>query len=157
MGFIYAVGFARWNEDQDLKARFGSEWLEYKKNVKNWMPSLEPCTDPNQKAVLYYAKGCGICSDLASKVEKLHPKGLQLKPAQEHPSCDLNRVTYELTGPNIFLREQGVLAVARALEHTNIMWTIFACFMRLPVMSWVLQAIIDSVGGAPKTIRRVVS
>ena len=82
----------------------------------------------------------------------LSPISLKLVPAEEHPSRDLSRLTYELSNPNI--TADGVVGLARALEHINIFWAIIGGFIRLPIISYLLQLIVDSIGGGPRKVCR---
>ena len=151
IGFIYSVGFAAWSEEIDLRERFGSECIDYFKEVKPWIPRLEPRV--KDVATLYYSVNCGLCSELALIIGRMSPIGLQLVPAEEHPSKDLNRISYELA--ELDISDQGIVAIARALEHTNLAWAIFASFMRLPLIRWVLQLITDAIGGGPRQVCRI--
>ncbi len=36
--FVYSELFVRWHHTVDIEKRFGDEWFEYRKNVKNWVP-----------------------------------------------------------------------------------------------------------------------
>ncbi len=38
LGVVYAEGLARWSEAEDLRARYGEEWLEYRSRVGRWWP-----------------------------------------------------------------------------------------------------------------------
>ena len=152
MAFIYSVGFAAWSEERDLQIRFGKDWSAYASEVRKWIPRLVPLVKDD--AVLYFSANCGVCSDLAQKIARLNPKGLRLVPAEMHPHRDLNRVTYELSDQNI--SAEGIVAIARALEHVNIAWAFLGSFIRLPIIHQLLQLITDSIGGGPRKICKVV-
>ncbi len=72
--------------------------------------------------------------------------------AEKHPTRDLWRITYDPGDgtPD----EEGVAAIGRALEHINFAWAFAGMAMRLPLVSYVLQAIVDASGGGPQRIRR---
>ncbi len=151
VALVYSVGFAAWSEEQDLQRRFGVEWADYSSEVRKWIPRLHPSV--KSEATLYYSANCGICSELAQKISILSPKGLRFVPAEQHPSKDLTRVTYELTTQDI--SAEGIVAIARALEHVNIAWAFLGSFIRLPLISSILQLITDSIGGGPRQVCRI--
>lgn len=157
VAFSYSAGLARWDENQELEARFGQEWLNYRKAVRQWLPSWRPWhASLNDKNIfparLYYDEGCNQCSELAEWFKKRSPVGLILIAAQDHPSKDLKRLTYDpMNGNN---DQSGVCAFAKALEHINLAWALIGCFMRLPLVSQFLQLVSDLTDGEPRQVCR---
>ena len=139
VGVAYGIGLANWSEANELRERFGEEWNQYRLNTRNWIPRLTPYAPRHAK--LYVAGGCRTCTEFGNIISRLRPIGLDFVPAEYHPGEKLSRITYECDG----IAETGVRAIGRALEHVNIAWAILGCFMRLPVLSSVLQLIADSV------------
>ena len=103
--------------------------------------------------MLYYAAGCGVCSEFAEKLKGLRPIGITFVPAELHPTRNLTRITYELLEESI--SDEGVAAIARLLEHVNFAWALFGSFLRLPVIGGILQLIIDSTGGEEREVCRI--
>jgi protein-S-isoprenylcysteine O-methyltransferase Ste14 len=103
-------------------------------------------------ACLYVAAGCGQCSTIGRWLQAREPIGLTFVAAEDHPSRDLWRITYD-PGDGTS-DEEGVVAIGRALEHINFAWAFAGMAMRLPLVSFMLQAIVDASGGGPQRIRR---
>ncbi len=146
---IYSEGFARWHNKAELENHFKG-WPTYKKHVRNWFPRWHPYIQTEAK--MYFARRCDICQETLSWLEELSPKGITFFAAENHPSRDLERVAYEHGDGRI--EEDGVLAIARAFEHINLLFAILGWFMHLPLISQVLQIIVDGSGErGPKVIR----
>lgn len=149
--FVYSVGFANWSELGDMENRFGRTWLQYKSNVSNWNPRRRPYY-PVEKAPahLFVAESCIPCSQLAHWFMQRNPIGLQILPAETHPSQSLTRLTYESADGHY--QEVGVAALARGLEHIHLGWALLAVVMRLPLIRPFLQLVTDAVGGDKQTL-----
>lgn len=145
VSFIYSLGIARWSEGEDMKQRFGEAWGAYKKEVPSWRFRL---SSDYPQAQLYIARDCGICSELRRWLEKQDATGLVFKHAEDFPDTPLTRITY--TAENV--RVSGVVAVAEAFQHLNIRFAFLGWFMRLPLVSLLLQCALD-VSGAGKMVR----
>jgi protein-S-isoprenylcysteine O-methyltransferase Ste14 len=153
MTLVYSSGLARWNEGEEMHARFGASWSRYRKEVQDWKPRWKPWHDPQCPVPrLYVAEGCGPCSEVRRWFESRYPIALSIMAAEDHPSQDLVRITYDAmdgTPP-----EEGVAAFARGLEHLNFAWGYVGACLRLPLVSQFVQALIDVSGLGPQTIRR---
>jgi protein-S-isoprenylcysteine O-methyltransferase Ste14 len=160
MSVVYGCGIAASDEGATLGARFGAPWRSYRNHVRAWIPRLSPyhasadgAAPETPPARLYVAATCGPCSEIAAWFGARRPLGLELVAAELHPSRDLWRITYE---PGDGSRdEEGVAAVARALEHVHLGWALIGWTMRLPLLRSVLQLLIDASGGEAKVIARV--
>ena len=160
MAIVYSAGIAAWDEGEDLRARFGDRWIAYRRHVRPWWPRWRPFVMPDDDARprlprlprLYVAASCGQCSTIGRWLQAREPIGLTFVAAEDHPSRDLWRITYDPGDgtPD----EAGVAAIGRALEHINFAWAFAGMAMRLPLVSVVLQAIVDASGGGPQRIRR---
>ncbi len=150
---FYAAGIAAWDEGQDLQRAYGGPFVEYRQHVRNWFPSWRPYM--RTPAILYLAQGCGMCSELERFLVKLRPRALQIVPAEDHPLCDLERMTYDSRdgAPD----ENGVKALGRAFEHINLGWALLGMVLRLPGICQLLQAIADASGAGPRRIQRRIS
>jgi len=149
MGFIYSAGLAAWDEGGDLKIRYGSAWVAYRRTVRNWLPRWRPYVP--ERARIYIAEGCEPCSQTRAWLERHSPIALEIVAAEDHPARDLRRITYEASDRTV---EEGVAAFARALEHINLAWAFAGWSMRLPLVRQLIQVLIDAVGGAPREIKR---
>jgi protein-S-isoprenylcysteine O-methyltransferase Ste14 len=156
MSVVYSAGLARLDEEDDLEERFGAPWEAYRQHVRAWLPRWRPyhpsIAGDAEPARLYVSAGCGRCSELGRAVERLGPTGLVVVPAEEHPSRDLTRITYAPGDGGA--EEEGVAALARAMEHVNFAFALLGMGMRLPVIRQALQVIVDASGGGPMLVVR---
>jgi protein-S-isoprenylcysteine O-methyltransferase Ste14 len=153
MSFLYSFGLAAWDEGEDMKARFGKPREEYRDNVKAWRPRLKPWHARDRPvARLYIAETCGPCSEVRRWFESQGTVALQIVAAEDHPTRNLQRITYDpMDGTEV---EQGVAAFARALEHINLGWALFGAVMRLPGIKHLVQVVLDASGLGPRSIVR---
>lgn len=150
MAWVYSVGLARMDEGTDLDGRFGEAWRSYRRSVRNWVPRWRPAHAP---ARLYVAMGCGPCSEIAKWFAASGAVSLEIVPAELHPRRDLRRLTYALVDdPNSC--DEGVGALARAVEHIHFGWAMIAFFARLPGVRQMLQLLADVSGGEQKLVAR---
>ena len=113
--------------------------------IPTWRPRID------EPSTIYLALGCDPCSEVAVWLQRLQPRQLRFVPAEEHPTTDLDRVRYEGADGHI---EEGIAAIARALEHVHLAWAIAGCAMRLPVARQMLQTIVDATGGGKRLVVR---
>jgi hypothetical protein len=98
--------------------------------------------------------GCGPCSEIARWFAASGAVSLEIVPAEQHPERDLRRLTYELVG--VPESDEGVGALARAVEHIHLGWAMLAFFARLPGVRQTLQLIADVSGGEARLVARQV-
>jgi len=153
VSFLYSLGLAAWDEGEDMRTRFGETWEEYRNNVKAWIPRFEPWHMPSRSpARLYAAETCGPCSEVRRWFESQGTIALQIVAAEDHPTFDLDRITYDpMDGGEI---DQGVAAFARALEHINLGWAFIGAVLRLPGIKHLVQMLLDASGLGPRLIVR---
>jgi protein-S-isoprenylcysteine O-methyltransferase Ste14 len=144
----YGAGFAAWDEGSDLRERFDAA-ERYAATVRNWLPSWRPQIE--EPSTIYLAMGCDPCSEIAAWLQSRKPCQLLFVSAEEHPTTDLDRVRYEGADGHI---EEGIAAIARALEHIHLAWAILGFAMRLPIARQILQAIVDASGGGRRLVLR---
>jgi protein-S-isoprenylcysteine O-methyltransferase Ste14 len=150
IAIVYSAGLATWNEDCDMKSRFGSTFIYYRRQVKNWIPRWRPYIA--SPARIYLSTDCFKCSQMSGFLRDLRPVGLEILPAEEHASLDLERMTYESADGVMHVR--GVAALARALEHVNLAWAFAGMVLRLPFINQLCQALADVSGGGPQRVNR---
>ena len=153
MAHIYSVGLAGWDEDEDLRLRFGDGWTAYRRARRRWVPAWRPWQDPRRPtARLYVAAGCAMCSEVADWFERRGVSGLAIVEAERHPSRTLSRITYE---PGDGSRDaSGVEAIGRALEHVHAGWAFAGFILRLPIVFPIVQLVVDASGGEPRQVPR---
>jgi hypothetical protein len=145
-----SVGLAAWDEGRDLSKRFGFAFIRYRRHVRNWLPRWRPYVP--SPARIYLSQDCHKCSQMAAFLNGLKPHKLSILPAEEHPLYSLKRMTYESHDGSICA--QGIVALARALEHVNLAWAFAGLILRLPLINQLFQSIIDVSGGGPFQVNR---
>jgi len=136
----YVIGVSNPDEKVSMAHRFGDEWKRYKRMVPAWYFKWRPTSITPAK--IYFNKDCSICSFLRSWMENRNPLYLEFMDANQHDIV-LENLRYE--------NEEGtkyssVKALASCLEHINLAWASLAWLMRLPIISHVLQIIVDTMG-----------
>jgi len=148
LGAVFAVGMAGWHEGEQLRARYGGRWRAYRRAVRPWWPRWRPYV--STPATLYVGFDCEVCSPVGRWVAARDPRGLALADAAAWPGPNpLRRATYLGADGH---REEGVRAVARALEHVHLGWAVAGWVLRLPVLASGVQVLIDACGGGPREI-----
>jgi predicted DCC family thiol-disulfide oxidoreductase YuxK len=112
--------------------------------VKNWRPRWKPYLPGNSQ--IFFARHCHVCQEVEQWIRSLQPQQLQFHDAATHPRHPLTRVTYRHADGH---EEQGIVAIARCLEHVNLLYAFFAWSMRLPGISHFFQIILDAVADTP--------
>lgn len=157
IAWIFSIGLAAWSENEDLSDRFGGAWQRYRQEVPYWLPRWYPWHPKAEEAPLayahlYFGEGCLPCSELAQWLQARQPIALRLLAAEDHPSRDLFRLTY--LSANGEEQAEGILALARALEHIHFGWALLAFAIRLPIVCHLIQLLADAVGAEPRRIVR---
>lgn len=149
MAVVFGSGFAAWSEGADLTARFGPAHEEWRRSVRRWLPRWRPAGPTG--ATLWIARSCGPCSSVGAWVERRSPVGLRVAAAEDHPTKALRRMAYEAPGQP---EEEGVAALARALEHLNLAWATVGFAIRVPGVTQAATLLVDAVGGGPRDLER---
>jgi protein-S-isoprenylcysteine O-methyltransferase Ste14 len=151
MAHVFAAGLAGWDEDEDLRRRFGDAWTDYRAGVRAWLPRFRPWTPRDAApARLFVGASCAMCAQVGGWFQRRGARNLVIVPADQHPSRRLTRITYEAIDDSP--PATGVDAIARALEHVHLGWTLVACVVRLPVVRPAVQLLVDASGGEPRPI-----
>jgi len=156
MAHFYSAGLAGWDEDEDLRRRFGEDWIAYRSTVRNWVPHVRPPhVTGRPPARLFVSESCGMCRQVGEWFAQRGARQLIIVAAETHPSGSLTLITYD---PGDGTREaSGVAAVARALEHVHLGWAFLGFALRLPVMCQLAQLLVDASGGEPRRIPAAMS
>ena len=154
MAHIYSIGLAGWDEDQDLRQRFGEAWSHYRARVRAWVPRWRPSYGETAIAQLYVAGECALCQEVGAWFRSQHARGLAVVPAETY-SLPLTRITYISSDGSY--SASGVAAIGRALEHTHLGWAMIGFAIRLPIVCAIVQLIVDASGGGPREIPRAQS
>jgi protein-S-isoprenylcysteine O-methyltransferase Ste14 len=156
MAHVYSAGLAGWDEESDLRDRFGPRWHAYRLAVRRWWPHWRPWSASDQKPAKLFVSGeCGQCREVGSWFAARNVSQLQIVAAELHPSLALNRITYE-PGDGSF-SASGIEAIGRALEHIHFGWAFVGAILRLPVARRLIQLIADASGGEPRSLRRALN
>jgi protein-S-isoprenylcysteine O-methyltransferase Ste14 len=150
MSVVYSAGLADWAEAEELKHRFGEEWMSYRSYVRNWWPRWRPYY-AGAASRLYMAETCGPCSELRSWLEEQKPMGLVIVDAESLPAGSIERMRY-VPGDGSGGVE-GVRAVGCALEHLNLSWALVGIVLRMPIMWQSVQLVMDASGLGPRILR----
>jgi hypothetical protein len=84
--------------------------------------------------------------------EARNPVALRIMAAEDHPSGELTRITYDPmdgTPP-----ESGIAAFARGLEHLHFGWAWLGAGLRLPLVRHLTQWLLDAGGLGPQRVER---
>jgi protein-S-isoprenylcysteine O-methyltransferase Ste14 len=153
MAHFYAIGFAGWDEDEDLKRRFGSEWVAYRSRVRHWWPRARPSYRPDEpSARLLVLASCDMCREVGRWFRDRGARSLLIVPAEGSLADSLTRITYKPAdgSPDV----SGVEAIARALEHIHFGWAMLGWVLRLPGVCQCAQLLVDASGGEPRNLPR---
>lgn len=146
VALAYGAGLAVWHEEEELPARFGWPWTQYRVSVPAWRLRARPARSGPQ-ATMWIGRSCAQCVPFERFLRARRPTRLTLRAAEEHPALP-RRMTYEVEG----MRWDGVAAFARALEHLHIGWAIVGWTLRLPGITPALQVVVDAAGGGPRLV-----
>jgi predicted DCC family thiol-disulfide oxidoreductase YuxK len=140
----FSVAVAGPHERHDLASRYGVDWYSYRRNVRDWWPRWTPFQS-GAPDVVWLDVHCAACAAAMAFLRRRRPFRLTLAAAGEHHP-PLWRSRYRCADG---YTEQGVSAVARALEHVNLCWAYLGWLLRLPVIDWLAQIVTDALIAAP--------
>jgi len=147
---VYSVGIARWDERQDLAARFGDPWQAYRDEVSDWVPRWFPYRS-RRSARLYLASTCDPCRELARWFARRTVTGMEVLPAESLQE-PVERMTYDPGDGSPTVR--GIRGLGRALEHLHLGWALAGAGLRLPGVWQLVQLLMDASGFGPRRISR---
>jgi len=138
---LYTIGVANQEETDALRERFGESWINYKKSVPAWYFQWKPSNIPQGE--LYFKQDCKVCSEVSDWFKKRNSLNLIIRQSNEYYGSRILQVTYKSEDGHEY---KSIRAIASGLEHINLAWAALAWFVRLPLISQLLQLIIDSMG-----------
>ena len=136
----YVFGVSDHQESDDMKKRFGSDWVDYQNNVPKWLFLWRPKGIP--EGVVFFDTDCDQCSQIRSWFLNSRAINLNIKPASEFPGEMISQVTYVDSHGAEY---KSINAIACCLEHINLAYATLGWFMRFPVINLLLQLIIDTM------------
>ncbi len=145
-GGVYAAGFASWSENEGMKERFGTAWASYHASHRPWLPRWRPIV--GDRCELWLDQRCGPCAEIARWFHKRSPEMLDLCDTHTWTGAPLSRVTWH--HPASGRKEQGVVAIAMALQHLHFGWAMLGWVASLPGISHAFQVCMDAVGAGRK-------
>ena len=146
MGLVYSEGFARWSENEDMRARFGEKWTTYRREIRPWFPRWKPLV--GETCELWIDDSCGPCSEIRQWFEDRQPAQLELRRASEWQGIPLERVTWR--HPASGRMESGVAAIAMGLQHLHLGYASLGWAAGLPGISHLLQICFDAAGAGKR-------
>ena len=144
----FAMGVAGPHEHGDMRRRFGTDWMRYRRHVRAWWPRPRPYR-PDGPAVLWLDDECRECRIVRDLLARRDPVALDLRPAHIL-GRPIRRAHYEADGGS---HERGVAAVGRAFEHVGLGWAYVGWLVRLPGIGWLAQVVTDALIAAPHAAR----
>ena len=140
ISIAYAIGISNPQEYNDMNIRFGEDWTNYKHKVPSWRFSWKPRAMP--KGTIYFKKHCNPCEQIKLWFTTKTTQQLDIKFSEEYINSGLLQVTYV---DYLGTEHKSIKAIAHALEHINLGYASLGWFMRLPIVSPILQYIIDAM------------
>ncbi len=135
----FSATVAEPHEREALRGRFGVDFDDYRREVRTWLPRRRPYLAGD--AILYLAEDCPLCQQLATTVTAAEVPRLAVGGARAHPSSPERALYRSADG----CTDLGVAAVGRTLEHLNLGAAMLGWFVRMPLVSPLLQLVTDTV------------
>jgi protein-S-isoprenylcysteine O-methyltransferase Ste14 len=143
LAVAFSAAVAAPHERDQMAARHGEAWREYRRHVRAWWPRRRPYR-AGGAATLWLDGGCDPCAGVAGFLARRDPVGLRVEPAHRHPA-PLRRAAYRDGGHT----RRGVAARARGLEHVNLGWAAVGWLLRTPGVGWLAQVVTDAQVAPP--------
>ncbi|WP_419805170.1 methyltransferase family protein [Terriglobus sp.] len=150
LAVAYSAGLALWDEQTDLRARFGTPWLAYRRAVPAWRMRWRPF-HAGPSATVFIAGTCDTCSLVGRWIECRKPLGLEVRDAESLHDGSVRRMRYDPgdgTPP-----EHGIRAFARVLEHLHLGYACLGLLLRLPLVWQFVQITLDASGLGSRSLR----
>lgn len=141
---VFSVAVAERHESAVLADRWPG-YRGYRAAVRGWVPRRRPHVGAG--STLWVSRTCGLCAETGEAVQLLRPEGLIVRAAEE-AGRPLVRMRWEEGRTS----DDGVRALARALELSGLGWAWVGWLVRLPVLGSGVQAVADACGLGPRTL-----
>jgi hypothetical protein len=140
ISLLFTIGISNPQEYEDMEARFSKKWDKYKLSVPNWRFLWIPKNIP--KGTIYFDHNCNQCSKVQKWFLNAKAVNLDIKNAKNFPGNTILQATYiDENG----IKFNSITAIACSLEHINLAYASLGWFVRLPIINFVLQSIIDTM------------
>ena len=140
ISFIYTIGISNPQEFEDMESRFEEKWNQYKLSVPNWRFLWVPKDIP--KGIIYFDHNCNQCHKIQQWFLNSKAINLEIKNATDFTKETILQATYiDENG----IEFKSISAIASSLEHINLAYASLGWFIRLPIINFILQSIIDSI------------
>lgn len=141
ISLAYTIGVSNPQEYEDMKERFGVNWNNYKKSVPSWYFQWNP--KQISLGTIYFKKDCNQCEEIKKWFENKKTINLKIDFSENYKGEELLQVTYK---NHLGQEYKSVKAIAYALEHINLGYASLGWFMKFPIVSYIIQSIIDALG-----------
>ncbi len=145
IGFLFSIaysyGVSDYQEYPNMEQRFGEKWLLYKKSTPKWFFQWRPKLIPEAK--IYFDYDCSQCNELKEWFKKRKPVNLSILDAKDFKKKNLTQVTYVDEFGEF---HSSIYAISNALNHTNLAYASIGWFIQFPIVSHLLQIIVDALG-----------
>ena len=141
ISLAYTIGVSNPQEYEDMKGRFAINWNNYKKSVPSWYFQWNP--KQISLGTIYFKKDCNQCEEIKKWFENKKTINLKIDFSENYKGEELLQVTYK---NHLGQEYKSVKAIAYALEHINLGYASLGWFMRFPIISYIIQSIIDALG-----------
>ncbi len=139
ISIFYSLSIANNNEQEDMSIRFGESYNTYKNEIPSWFFSWTPKNYPKGK--IFFDTNCQTCSDVKKWFESEQIDSLEILSSQHFKGKSILQLTYLDKYGNEF---KSIKAISAALQHINLAYACLGWFMTMPIISDILQLIVDS-------------
>ncbi|HWS37495.1 MAG TPA: methyltransferase [Actinoplanes sp.] len=140
----FAVAVAGPHERQDMRARYGYQWRDYRAHVRDWWPRGTPYPGMTAGHV-WLDDDCGPCATVRDMLIRNGPVHLTIHPASAYRTV-LWRARYEAADGYTL---DGAAAVAKALEHTSLLRAYPSWLLIVPGLKPLTQLVVDALIAPP--------
>ena len=146
VGVAFAATAAAVHEDAAIAARHPVAWPAHRDRVRPWLPHWRP-VDTGRTGTLFVDLDCGTCAAIGGWLDDHATSTLVVRGANDRDDAPV-RAAHEEAG----VRDDGVAAVARALEHVDLGLALCGWLLRLPGVRTAARVIADAVGFGPHPV-----
>ena len=122
MAIAFSASIAKWQEHSDLEQRFSDAYLEYHSRFRNWIPRWRLWQAHSSRLQLIAG------SRFLAWYKQQNPVFLTLEQGSTLEYQSDERAP-----------ELGIDAVARALEHLNLVWAALGWMLKLPLIKTIVK------------------